>query len=87
MTGYRDLPFPFRRVETPAFAMTARWCLQDLLAYLGTWSSVARARAETGADPLLSLAAILRPAWGQAEQVRTVSWPLMVRAGFVEERL
>ena len=83
VTGYRDLPFPFPEVETPTFTMTARWRLQDLLSYLGTWSSVARAQAETGADPLPPLAANLRPAWGREDVVRTVTWPLAVRAGRV----
>jgi len=83
VSGYRDLPFPFLEVETPAFTMTARWRLADLLCYLGTWSAVARARAGTGADPLAPLAANLRPAWGEEDVVRTVTWPLAVRAGRV----
>jgi len=81
VTGYRHLPFPFQEVETPVFTMSARWRLQDLLNYLGTWSSVTRSRAETGADPLVPLAEILRPAWGEEDMVRTVTWPLTVRAG------
>ncbi|MCP4377042.1 MAG: class I SAM-dependent methyltransferase, partial [bacterium] len=45
-SGYRDLPFPFPELDTPPFAMTARWRLEQLLGYLGTWSATKRYRGE-----------------------------------------
>ncbi len=48
---YATIPFPFAEVPDPGFAMAAEWSLDDLLGYLGTWSSAAevhrRARARS----------------------------------------
>lgn len=77
--GYASLPFPFERISAPPMAMHAHWDLGRFLAYLGTWSSVARCRRETGSDPLPALAARLEPRWGTGE--REIRWPLALRAG------
>jgi SAM-dependent methyltransferase len=79
--AYRSLPFPFREVPAPAFTMEARWSLRGLVDYAGTWSAVARCRAETGADPLALLEAALAPLWGDPERPRIVRWPLTLRVG------
>lgn len=77
--GYATLPFPFERIDAPPFAMTARWDLPRFLAYLGTWSGLARCRRATGSDPLPALESKLRTMWGDRE--REVRWPLALRAG------
>ncbi|UVE17528.1 class I SAM-dependent methyltransferase [Pseudomonas sp. LS44] len=82
--GYADLPFPFRRVTVPAFDLQARWTLAHLIGYLQSWSALAAYRAAEGVDPLERLHAQLASAWGDAEQVRTVRWPLMINLGVVE---
>jgi SAM-dependent methyltransferase len=79
--GYAKLEFPFEEVHAPRFAMEARWTLDDLAAYVGTWSAVQRARAMTGRDPLPGLVAVLGAGWGAAGSTRLVEWPLSVRAG------
>lgn len=78
-TGYRDLPFPFTRLATPAFAMRAEWSCGDLLGYLATWSAVGRYRQRTGRDPLKLVDRDLRRAFGTGRRV--VEWPLSVLAG------
>lgn len=80
-TGYRDLPFPFTRIEVPALAMQVAWPLAQLLGYLGSWSASARYREATGLDAVEALAAVLRDIWGDPAQARTVSWPLALLAG------
>jgi SAM-dependent methyltransferase len=81
--GYAKLEFPFDEVEPPRFAMEVRWTLEQLAAYVGTWSAVQRARATTGRDPLPALVDSLRSGWGSAGSARIVEWPLSVRAGRV----
>jgi SAM-dependent methyltransferase len=81
ITGYRDLPFPFETLDAPAFAMACHWNLDQLTGYLATWSAVARCREATGTDPLEALRARLLPCWGDPQSVRTVHWPLALRAG------
>jgi SAM-dependent methyltransferase len=80
-TGYRTLDFPFDELPIAAPTMAAEWSLPQLLGYIGTWSAVARCREVTGTDPLVELAAWLRPLWGPPDAVRRVEWPLAVRAG------
>jgi len=81
--GYATLDFPFEELPAASFTMEARWTLDDLLAYVGTWSAVQRARAMTRRDPLPSLVEELRTTWGAAGSTRLVAWPLSVRAGRV----
>ena len=78
---YRDLPFPFRPMPAPAFEMRSEWNLHQYLAYLSSWSASQRFLRRTGTDPVAAVAAAMREAWGDPEQVRTVQWPLLVLAG------
>jgi SAM-dependent methyltransferase len=78
---YRTLPFPYAEVPAPTFHLEERWDLSGLTAYLGTWSSVARCRAATGSDPVAGIAGELAAAWGDPAAVRTVTWPIALRAG------
>ncbi|MGD8483075.1 MAG: SAM-dependent methyltransferase, partial [Gammaproteobacteria bacterium] len=71
----------FDEIATPAFEMTARWSLDHLLGYLGTWSAVGRARKRTGEDPLESLKPDLRKLWPEPLEFRQIVWPLVVRTG------
>jgi ubiquinone/menaquinone biosynthesis C-methylase UbiE len=76
---YRDLPFPYRRLDTPAFTMERQWSCAEFLGYLGTWSAVDRYRAAEGKDPVADVAAKLEPLWGPS--TRLVAWPLHLLAG------
>jgi hypothetical protein len=80
-TGYRELPFPFKRIATPALAMRESWPLPQLLGYLGSWSASARHREVTGEDAVDALGAVLLGCWGDPARRRTVSWPLAILAG------
>ena len=80
-TGYRTVPFPFDELEAPAFEMAHEWTLRQLLAYVATWSATARYLATERHDPVESLAAGLRMAWGDDDRVRRVRWPLSLRVG------
>lgn len=77
---YRTLPFPYARIDTPAFTMEATLTRSALLGYLGSWSAVSRYRSATGADPLLDLETELAPLW-PAPEPKVVRWPLTVVAG------
>lgn len=79
--GYRSIPFPFAEVPVPPFQMTVRWPLPALLGYVRTWSAVAQYRREHKTDPVDLLEAELAPVWGDPQTLRTVSWPLNIRAG------
>ncbi|BDG01141.1 class I SAM-dependent methyltransferase [Anaeromyxobacter oryzae] len=82
-SGYRTLPFPWPELAAPTFVLEERWDLDRLLGYLGTWSSVSRYRKVRGEDPLVLVLDDLAAAWGPRDRIRTVTWPLTLRAGRV----
>lgn len=82
--AYRDLPFPFPRLEAPLLEIEARWSVDRLLGYLASWSSVVRLRRSGGIDPMRTLEPRLRQAWGRPDDERTIRWPLTVLCGFVD---
>ena len=79
-TGYADLVLPFPRIRAPEFELAIDWTLDDLVGYLGTWSAVARYRADRGDDPLPAVRAALAAAWGDPSAARRVRWPLKLHA-------
>jgi SAM-dependent methyltransferase len=82
---FGDLPFPFHKVDAPKFEMTAQWNLDHLFGYLQTWSSTQRFIAAKGSDPLEQIMDELHRAWGNSNQTRRVTWPLVVRIGRVNQ--
>ncbi len=80
-TGYRELDFPFTRIEAPQFMMEQQWPLVQLLGYLRSWSATARYKAANGEDPVDALERELLPLWRDPAQPRRISWPLSVVAG------
>jgi hypothetical protein len=79
--GYRDLAFPFARIDAPRFEMSRRWSLGELLGYVGTWSAVKRYREAVGDAGIVEFAEKLARAWGEASKRREVRWPLTLRVG------
>ena len=82
---YRDLPFPFIRIEGPSFQMTRTWKLDHVLGYLTTWSSRKNYMAEKAEDPLVLVQDALAEAWGPKDQERLVRWPMFYLAGTVQK--
>lgn len=83
-SDYRDIDFPFKRIDTPVFALETRWTLDQLLGYLRTWSAVRRYQNERGSDPVIATGAALLPLWGERDTVRTIRWPMPLRVGVNE---
>ena len=83
--AYRSMAFPFEEITDPGSPLEIRleWRLEELLGYVGTWSAVwALTRAE-GQRPLEAFHQALAHAWGPAERIRAVRWPLALRVGRV----
>ncbi len=79
--GYRRIPFPFPRENTPAFRMTARWQFSHLLGYLNTWSAVKQYEKTLGHNPIEQHFESLLQAWGDPAQARDIYWPLILYVG------
>jgi len=79
--GYCTLEFPFKEIPVPALSMQMRWTLEQFLAYLRTWSAVQKFISKNGRDPVNGLDIQLGKLWGGSGVIKTVSWPLHIRAG------
>ncbi|HEV8376985.1 MAG TPA: SAM-dependent methyltransferase, partial [Candidatus Polarisedimenticolia bacterium] len=82
-TGYRALAFPFPERRFPSIAMQQSWTLEELGAYLRTWSSVVRFVTAWGFDPVVPLLEDVSRIWGPAQRRRKVEWPLAGRLGWL----
>jgi SAM-dependent methyltransferase len=78
---YVDLRFPFEEIPVSPVDMTAHWDLERTLGYLSTWSTVKAFQKANHEDPVATLALELAAVWGDPTAEKTISWPLVLRAG------
>lgn len=79
--GYASVALPFEPVDAPHFEMRNEWTLAEFTAYVRTWSAVQRYMQDHARNPVDATEYALGPLWGDPRDVRTVRWPLTVRAG------
>jgi SAM-dependent methyltransferase len=79
--AYRGMPFPFANIVAPEFEIRLEWTLDDLLAYLRTWSATQRYMKERGADPCVELGVRLRQIWPDPQARKPIIWPIALRCG------
>lgn len=79
--GYRELEIPFSPLAVPAIDMPLSWNLDQLLAYLHTWSAVRQCIRERGLAFFEQAAQALAHAWGERETARALRMNFYVLAG------
>ena len=77
--AYAGYWWPFPRIESPEFELSAEWPLQRLLGYLASYSATRRHREATGHDVVAESAPAFEQAWGDAP-TRRLHWPMFVHA-------
>lgn len=77
---YKTIPFPFTEIDTPQFSIELDWSVDQLIAYINTWSAVKHYEREKGENPVATIADALRQAWGKTHEV-PVHFPLLLRVG------
>jgi len=82
VAGYETLPFPFQRVATPPFELTAKWTREAFLGYVSSWSAVARYKEAHQDDPVADFEFELVQVWPD-NYVMTVRWPMPLLVGRV----
>ena len=78
--GYKNLDFPFKKIDCPNFSIETKWSLEEFLGYLRTWSATARYMQNNNHDPVSVWCTKFAKAWGN-DDFKTISWPLMLIAG------
>ncbi len=81
--GYRNIPFPFKKIATPQFAIEQSWSLEDLEGYLNTWSALQRYMAVQHLNPVPELVSKIRPHWGP-DPVQKIKFPIHLLLGTIE---
>ena len=79
--GYRDVPFPFVRLDAPKITMELTWIFPQLLAYVGTWSATRRCQAERGSGFIEDAEEKLAVLWGKPSEARRITVRLHLLAG------
>jgi hypothetical protein len=76
---YETLPFPFKEIQSPSFAMERQWQLEQYAGFLDSWSATQRYKEQKGHHPLERIWNQMSAAWGSDS--RRVRWPLYFRIG------
>ncbi len=77
---YSTIPFPFKEIDTPDFAMNYSWEFEQVIGYLNTWSAVQHYIRKNNENPVEKLSAELKKVWGNVLK-RKVSFPVFMRTG------
>ncbi len=77
----KNIPFPFYKLPSPSFRMSAKWTIKQLIGYIGTWSAVKRYRDNKDSDPVESIEKELTRLWDNSSGVMEVYWPLSIVIG------
>jgi len=80
---YKTIPFPFKEIEVPGFEMRVTWSLDDLFAYMQTWSSVKRFQKEKNYNPLDLVKEEMKNLWGKEDEQKLIRWDVNLRIGII----
>lgn len=79
--GYRSVDFPFTPLAAPNMSLTCRWNANQFLQYLHTWSATRRCMQDKGMEFFDLLSTKLIKSWGNPEEVKIITSPLLIIAG------
>ncbi|GLQ16460.1 hypothetical protein GCM10007879_07090 [Maritalea porphyrae] len=79
--GYKNLAFPFVEREMPELSISRQWSLNQLIAYIYTWSAMRRARDAGNGRIIDEFIREARRCWPDEESRKSVVWPVMGRLG------
>lgn len=79
-SGYSDVQFPLTEIPVTEMEMNESWKFSNLIGYLNTWSAVKAYEKEHSCNPLDIVHDGLLRQWGNTDNARIASWPLIVKA-------
>jgi SAM-dependent methyltransferase len=84
--NYVTIPFPFKRLNTPAFKMEISWTLTDLTGFLNTWSGVQHYIKKNGINPVNDVLSKLNKVW-PSEEGKKIIFPILLLVTRKEDAL
>lgn len=79
---YRELPFPFEEIPTPAFTYTDSWTIRELEGYFNSWSAIQKIKTDEGRNPADQTIAALGEKLADKQNI-PVHFPVFLRLGKV----
>ena len=80
---YRNIPFPFTKINTPFFSIEYEWTTEELEGYLNTWSGLQKFIAANQYNPVDELMIRIKSFWEQEKM--KISFPIHLLMGRVEK--
>jgi ubiquinone/menaquinone biosynthesis C-methylase UbiE len=77
---YEGIVLPGEPLNPPSFHASVRWSATQVLQFIRTWSGVQAYIAAMKRDPVIDLEASIVDAFGGADTVVEIQWPLYLRA-------
>jgi trans-aconitate methyltransferase len=79
-TEYRNIPFPFKAIDTPQFYIELTWNLAQLKGYLESWSATQRYIKELNENPVIEFSKTLEENWGN-DELLAIRFPIFLKLG------
>lgn len=80
---YRNIPFPFAKINTPSFTIEYYWTIEELEGYFNTWSALQKFITKNTYNPVDDLLQHVKTYWKQ-EQMKII-FPVHLLAGRIEK--
>jgi ubiquinone/menaquinone biosynthesis C-methylase UbiE len=80
---YRNIPFPFTKMDVPAFTIEYSWTIEELEGYLNTWSALQKFMEKNNYNPVDDLLQRIKPQWKQEKM--KVTFPVHLLLARVEK--
>lgn len=81
--GYKNIPFPFKQIETPSFSIEVDWSIKELDGYLNTWSALQKFITANSFNPVNEVINTIEQHWGKSEK-RKIVFPVHLKLGIIE---
>ena len=78
---YREVPFPFVRIETPNIQMHMEWDLNQLFAYLRSWSAARLCIEDKGPMFFVNAFETVKTEWGDADKKKKLEMDFCLLVG------
>jgi SAM-dependent methyltransferase len=76
---YKAITLPGEPIDAMEFHMSAVWNLDQMLAFVRSWSGTQEYIKKRGEDPIALMASELDSIWGDRKRIHTLRWPLYLR--------
>lgn len=78
INGYKDVNFPFQPLDCPNFSIHLSWNLDELFAFMHSWSATRRCIEARGSDFFENAYQQCKTLWGDTQEKKAIEMPLTV---------